>query len=83
MPGPGNDHWLTRPETIRRLWLVSIAVLAGLVLCDLLIDHHPAFGIDGTFGFAAWYGFLSCVVLVGLAKAIGVLLKRPDSYYDR
>ncbi len=83
MAEPENDHWLTRPATIRRLWSTSIAALAGLVVLDLLIDHHPHFGIDGTFGFAAWYGFLSCVVLVGLAKAIGVLLKRPDTYYDR
>ena len=27
-------------------------------------------------------GSLSCVVLVVVAKALGVLLKRPDDYYD-
>jgi UPF0716 family protein affecting phage T7 exclusion len=34
------------------------------------------------FGFAAWFGFLACVGLVALAKALGVILKRPDTYYD-
>jgi hypothetical protein len=78
-----SDHWLTRPETIRRLWIVFIVVLTATVLADLAVEHHPMFGIDGTFGFGAWYGFASCVALIVFAKALGVVLKRPDSYYDR
>jgi hypothetical protein len=77
-----DDHWLTRPETIRRLWIVFIAILAITVLMDLVIEHHPHFGVDGTFGFGAWFGFLSCVVLVLFAKGLGFFLKRPDDYYD-
>jgi hypothetical protein len=78
-----DDHWLTRPRTIRLLWIVFIAVLAVTVLLDLVIEPHPHFGLDGTFGFAAWYGFLSCVILVAFSKALGFILKRPDDYYDR
>lgn len=77
-----DDHWLVRPETIRLLWYVGIAILAITVLMDLVVEHHPHFGIDGTFGFAAWFGFLSCVVLVAFAKGLGVFLKRPDTYYE-
>ncbi len=77
-----DDHWLTRPETIKRLWIVFIAILAVTVLLDLVIEHHPHFGIDGTFGFGAWYGFLSCVVMVLFAKGLGFFLKRPDDHYD-
>jgi uncharacterized membrane protein len=77
-----DDHWLVRPTTIRWLWVVFIAVLAITVLADLFIDHHGKFFSDGTFGFSAWYGFLSCVVLVVFAKGLGVILKRPDDYYD-
>jgi hypothetical protein len=82
MRGPNNDHWLTRPATIRLLWVGFILVLIVLVALDLVVAHHPHFGIDGTFGFGAWFGFLSCVALVGFAKALGALLKRPDTYYD-
>jgi hypothetical protein len=82
MTDPNNDHWLTRPATIRLLWVVFILVLIVLVALDLVVAHHPHFGIDGTFGFGAWFGFLSCVALVGFAKALGALLKRPDTYYD-
>lgn len=79
---PGGDHWLVRPSTIRLLWIISSLILAGLVILDLFVEHHPHFGIDGTFGFGAWYGFAACVALVGIAKLLGFFLKRPDTYYD-
>ena len=31
--------------------------------------------------FGAVFGFLSCVLMVLFAKALGVLLKRPNDYY--
>jgi hypothetical protein len=77
-----DDHWLVRPATIRRLWIISLAVLAGLVALDLVVKHMPHFGLDGTFGFSAWFGFAACVAMVLLAKAVGLVLKRPDTYYD-
>jgi hypothetical protein len=49
---------------------------------DLVVEPHPYFGLDGTFGFGAWFGFASCVALIAFAKALGALLKRPDTYYD-
>jgi hypothetical protein len=82
MAGPDSNHWLVKPATIRRLWIGFILVLVALVALDLVIAHHPHFGIDGTFGFGAWFGFLSCVALIVLAKVLGAILKRPDTYYD-
>jgi hypothetical protein len=78
-----NDHWLARASTIRMLWGAFIAILVALVLLDFAIAHHPYFWPDGTFGFGAWFGFVSCVALVLFAKVLGAALKRPDSYYDR
>ena len=77
-----NDHWLARPETIRWLWRGFLAVLALLVLGDFWIHGHPSFRIDGSFGFYAWYGLISCVAMVIFAKLLGALLKRRDTYYD-
>lgn len=77
-----NDHWLVRPDTIRMIWIGSIIVLAFTVLADFVVEHHPHFGIDGTFGFGAWFGFGACLILVVGSKALGAILKRPDSYYD-
>ena len=77
-----GEPWLVRPENIRKLWIWGCAVLALTVLADLVIEHHPHFGLDGTFGFGAWFGFVSCVVLVVGSKLLGVFLKRSDRYYD-
>jgi hypothetical protein len=76
------QHWLVRPATIRRLWIVSIVVLTLLTLLDLLIPKHGHFGLEDSFGFGSWYGFASCVVLVLVSRALGFVLKRPDGYYD-
>jgi sterol desaturase/sphingolipid hydroxylase (fatty acid hydroxylase superfamily) len=78
-----EDHWLVRETTIKRLWTVFTITLAATVLLDLVIHPHPYFGLDGTFGFGAWFGFVSCVGLIILASALGRILKRPDTYYDR
>ncbi len=75
-------HWLVKPKTIRNLWRGGFAVLAVLVLGDLIVAPHPYFGIDGSFGFYAWYGFFTCAAMVIGAKGLSVFLKRNDTYYD-
>jgi hypothetical protein len=77
-----ESHWLTRPATIRTLWLIFGGVLALTVLAEIFVAHDAHFGIDGTFSFHAWYGFLACAALIGAAKLLGLVLKRPDSYYE-
>ena len=79
---PENDHWLARPETIRKLWIALYAFLALLLAGGAAFPVHGHFGLDGSFGFAAWFGFGACVVLVVAAKSLSVFLKRPDTYYD-
>ncbi|MEX0741940.1 MAG: hypothetical protein WD079_04025 [Phycisphaeraceae bacterium] len=79
---PDHDHWLVRPRTIRLLWIVFIAILVLTIIPDLFIDQYDHFGIEATFGFFAWFGFLTCVVMVVAAKLLGYLVKRKDSYYD-
>ena len=76
-----RGHWLTRPGTIRKLWWLFSAVLALTVLAQLLVYVKGYFTVDGWFGFGAVFGFLSCLVMVLVAKALGVFLKRPNDYY--
>lgn len=77
-----NDHWLTRPASIRKLWIGFSAILALTVLAQLVIGIKGYFGIDSIFGFGAVFGFFCCVTMVLLAKVLGKLLKRPEDYYD-
>ena len=78
-----NQHWLRRPENTRKLWIAFAVVLALTVAAEFAIERHALFGLDGIFGFNAWYGFLACAAMVIGARLIGFVLKRPDSYYDR
>lgn len=77
-----SDHWLTRPRTIRRLWAVFLAALALTVLAGLAVELHPHFAVERLFGFNALYGFLACAALILVAKALGLVLRRRDTYYD-
>lgn len=77
-----DKHWLVRPATIRRLWIAFIAVLAATVLVQWLVPVQGHFGVDGGFGFNAWYGLAACALMIVAARLLGVLLKRRDDYYD-
>ena len=77
-----QKHWLVRPENIRLLWRIFIAILVIVALGDLFVHPHVYFWIDGTFGFNSWYGFATCVAMIFIAKGLGVFLKRKDTYYD-
>ncbi len=77
-----GKHWLVRRRTIRILWIVLSVTLAITVLFDLVVDQYVIFGVEGIFGFAAWYGVLACVAMIFAAKGLGFFLKRPDRFYD-
>jgi len=70
-----KQHWLVRPGSIRLLWVVLLSILALTFLAGLWLD--------GNFAFNAWYGFASCIGMILIAKLLGRLLHRKDSYYDR
>jgi uncharacterized membrane protein len=78
-----KQPWLMRPATIRSLWIGFVLVLGLILLAGVLVPAHGYFGLDGSFAFNAWYGFLTCVGMILAAKALGYFLKRRDSYYDR
>lgn len=75
-------HWLVRPSTIRKLWIGSSIILALTVLAQTVIYVKGYFGVDAWFGFGAVYGFVSCLLMVLVAKLLGFFLKRPENYYD-
>ena len=78
-----KQHWLVRPGTIRLLWVIYLFVLVLTVLASLFTEAHAGIWLDGSFAFNAWYGFLTCIGMVLVAKLLGRLLHRKDSYYDR
>lgn len=83
MTNPKDDHWLVRPDTIRLLWRVFIVILLVAVAVQFATGSDGHFGIDGWIGFGAVYGFLSCLIMVLVAKGLGGFLKRPEDYYGK
>jgi hypothetical protein len=77
-----KQHWLTRPGTIRQLWVLFAIVLAATVIAELFVAHEAHFDVESVFGFNAWFGLLACAGLIGFAKLLGALLGRPDTYYE-
>ncbi len=63
------------------IWKIFLAVLAASVLAQFFVQTHAHFEIERLFAFHAVYGFLSCAVLILVAKALGLLLKRKDDHY--
>jgi uncharacterized membrane protein YhdT len=66
----------------RDLRKLGLLILAVLVLLDLAVTHYQHFTIDGTFGFAGWFGALACFAFILLALAVGSLLRAPEGTYD-
>ncbi len=77
-----EPHWLVRPRTIRLLWRLFAIALASTVVVEFFVREPAHEGLADTFAFGAWFGFGACAVLILFAKGFGVLLKRPDDYYD-
>jgi hypothetical protein len=64
------------------IWKAFLAVLALSVAAQLFVESHPHFGVERFFAWNAFYGFLACAALILAAKALGLLFKRRDDYYD-
>lgn len=62
--------------SLRPLWRVLLLV-AGLALVAGAPLSHSGYG----FGFFTWFGFVSCAVLVFVARLIGFAIKRKETYY--
>ncbi|OOZ75043.1 hypothetical protein BOW49_01120 [Solemya velum gill symbiont] len=82
-----KKHRLYREENRIKLWLIQLLILALALLPEFFMHHHPHFedqgmSIDASWGFFAWYGFLTCAAMVAAAKILGIFLKRKDTYYD-
>ena len=76
-----NRHWLDDPRHAKLLWRLFLGVLVLTVAIGALIPLHPHFGIESSFGFYGWFGFIACAVMIVVAKGLGLLLKRPDTHY--
>jgi hypothetical protein len=80
---PERRYWLDNSRNVDRVVWAVYGVCGFLFAIDIFVPKHGPFGIEHVFGFYGIYGFVACVGLVIAAKALRVILMRPEDYYDR
>lgn len=70
------------PRNVKRFLLVFYICLIVLLLIDPFIDKHGDFDWENVPAFFAAYGFVSCVLLIFIAKIMRFWIKRDENYYD-
>jgi len=77
-------NYLGDPKNRKRLSLFFYLGLALVVGADFLIPRESShFFWEELFGFGAIYGFISCVLIIVVSKALGHMgLMQPEDYYD-
>ena len=75
------EFLVSKTKTLR--WIM-FGILVFLVILDVIIPAaYERFPWDGIGGFGAVYGFISCVLIIVVSKALGyALLYRPEDYFD-
>jgi hypothetical protein len=74
--------WFDKKENLGLFLRLFYASLVLLLVLDFFVDKHPHFGFDGAPSFSAAYGFISCVLLVLVARVLRMFLMRDENHYD-
>ncbi len=79
-----NTNSSVNKKRLQTLKWIFYALLAVVFAADFFAErHHAEFAWDTIPGFSAVYGFLSVVVIIIVAKIIGVVVvTRKEDYYD-
>jgi hypothetical protein len=75
--------WFDKKENLTLFLRIFYASLVLLLVLDLFVEKHSLFGFDSAPSFSAAYGFISCVLLVLIAKVLRLLLMRDEDHYDK
>lgn len=82
-PGPKRSP-LIRPQTLKGMMAVFIAVLGALLLAEGWAHRHVIFPWEEWYGFYAAFGFVAYVILVFVAQyVLRPIVMRDEGYYDR
>lgn len=87
-PADERPRWLDAPAHVTLIYCALIALCLLFVALPFVVEHEvhfweAHFWWEASLGFYPVYGFISCVSLVIIARALRRFLKRPEDYYDR
>jgi hypothetical protein len=75
--------WFDHDKNRKLLWKLLWGTCGLTLLAEAFVHVHPHFEFDHFFGFSAVLGFVSCAVLIILAKVLGLVLKVREDFYDK
>jgi di/tricarboxylate transporter len=70
------------PKNVKRFLYLFYMCLLLLLLIDPFIHKHAEFAWEAVPEFYAAYGFVSCVLLIFVAKVLRWWVKRDEDYYE-
>lgn len=71
-----------KPKNVKRFLGGFYLSLIALLIVDFFIRKHAEFPWEETTNFFAAYGFVSCVLLIFIAKVLRRFVKRDENYYE-
>ena len=87
-----KKHIFDKPENVKRFLFIFFSIVVVLLIVDVgyiylskkhIIDNHAYYKWEEWWGFYAFFGFVSCVVLVLISKYIlRPLVMRKEDYYE-
>ena len=73
---------ITKKNIVHVFYVCLLAIALAELSVLLFLHPHSAVWLEEIPGFNAIYGFLSCAILILVAKALGHWLKKEEDYYE-
>lgn len=73
--------WVDKKQNVERIVYGLYIICALLFVADFVYLKKVYVNVERVPGFYALYGFFMCAALVICARAMRVILKRPENYY--
>ena len=71
-----------KPKNVKRFLGIFYLSLVVLLIIDFFIHKHAEFPWEDAPNFFAVYGFVSCVLLIFVAKVLRIFIKRDENHYE-
>ncbi len=71
-----------KPKNVKRFLGIFYLSLVVLLIIDFFIPKHGEFPWEDAPNFFAVYGFVSCVLLIFIAKVLRLFIKRDENHYE-
>ena len=73
--------WVDKPGSANKIFWGLAVLCAAMVLIGFTFEYHGHFHMEGLPGFFAVFGFVAFTLVILGAKALRVLIKRPEDFY--